>query len=72
MQTVIDRFPEIGKQFRIMYRNVMSVPIHGHRSGVLTFDGNIHVKKKATYSRIREHLQIKYHHHFSYGTVVQL
>ena len=42
------------------------------RTGVLTFDGNLRVKQKVTYERIRQHLKEKYDHSFSYGTVVQL
>ena len=42
------------------------------RTGVLTFDGNRHVREKVTYERIRQHLQQLYQHHFSYGTIVQL
>ena len=40
--------------------------------GVLTFDGNLRVKQKVTYNRIKEHLQEKYKCKFSYGTTVQL
>ena len=39
---------------------------------MLTFDGNRHIKKKATFERIRRHLEEIYHHKFSRGTVVQL
>ena len=42
------------------------------RTGILTFDGNVKVRKKATYNRIKEHLETKYGCHFSYGTVVEL
>ena len=42
------------------------------RTGILTFDGNIKVKKKATYTRIKEHLEMKYGRPFSYGTAVEL
>ena len=41
-------------------------------TGVITFDGNVKVNKKCTYERICQHLQIKYKHSFSYGSVVQL
>lgn len=42
------------------------------RTGMLTFDGNCKVKQKVTYGRIQRHLQDKYGHKFSYGTVYQL
>ena len=42
------------------------------RTGVLTFDGNCHVKEKVTFKRIQDHLQEVYQRKFSYGTVVQL
>jgi len=42
------------------------------RTGILTFDGNLKVKKKCTFRRIQEHLESVYHRHLSYGTVVQL
>jgi hypothetical protein len=42
------------------------------RTGVLTFDGNRKVKKKATFKGIKEYLERKYMRNFSYGSVVQL
>lgn len=42
------------------------------RTGVLTFDGNRKVKKKATLKGIQEHIQRFYKRTFSYGYVVQL
>lgn len=42
------------------------------RTGVLTFDGNRKVKKKATFKGIKEYLERKYMQNFSYGSVVQL
>ena len=44
----------------------------GKSVGVLTFDGNAKLKNKVTYEEIRQHLQGKYHHRFSYGIVIQL
>ena len=42
------------------------------QTGILTFDGNVKVIKKATYNRIKEHLEtIIYDGKFSYGTVVE-
>ena len=42
------------------------------RTGVLIFDGNTRVKKKAMYKRIKDHLEDRYGRIFSYGTVVEL
>ena len=42
------------------------------RTGALTFDGNRKLKKKPTFSRIKEHLEQKYGRSISYGTIVQL
>ena len=42
------------------------------RTGVVTFDGNKKVQKKATFRRIKEFLENKYKRRFAYGTVVQL
>ena len=39
---------------------------------MLTFDGNVRLKEKATYERIRQHLESVYKRHFGYGTVVEL
>ena len=36
------------------------------------FNENLQVKKKATFQRIKEHLELTYGQSFSYGTVVQL
>ena len=45
---------------------------HWRRTGILRFNGNRKSKEKVTYERISKHLEELYHHHFSYGTVVQL
>ena len=69
VQSVEIKFPDIGKSIEdyVSERNDA-----WRRTGVLTFDGNLKVNEKVTYSRIQEHLQQKYSHKFSYGTVVQL
>ena len=41
-------------------------------TGVLTFDGNRKVKKKATFKGIKDFLEKKYKRNFAYGSVVQL
>lgn len=50
----------------------MYVGADAWRTGVLIFDSNRRVKKKATFERIRRHLEEIYHHKFSHGTIVQL
>ena len=42
------------------------------RTGMLTFDGNTRVKKKAMYRRIKDYLEDRYGRTFLYGTVVEL
>ena len=41
-------------------------------TGVVTFDGNKKVRKKATFRCIKDFLENKYKRTFAYGTVVQL
>lgn len=64
--------PDIGKTIEkfVEDRNVGADA--WRRTGVLTFDGNVKLKQKATYEGIRLHLQEVYNRAFSYGTVVQL
>ena len=64
--------PDIGKTIEnyVQDRNVGADA--WRRTGVLTFDGNVKLKQKATYEGIRLHLQEIYNRNFSYGTVVQL
>ncbi|CAB3982277.1 Hypothetical predicted protein [Paramuricea clavata] len=42
------------------------------QTGLITFDGNKKLEKKATFKRVTEHLEEKYQRSISYGTVVQL
>ncbi|XP_028409254.1 uncharacterized protein LOC114531845 [Dendronephthya gigantea] len=42
------------------------------RTGVVTFDGNKKVQKKATFKCIKAFLEEKYKRNFAYGTVVQM
>ena len=42
------------------------------RTGVVTFDGNRKVRKKATFKRIKAFLEKKYNRNFAYGSVVQM
>ena len=74
-KTIIKEFPTIGKEIKENEEFVQSCNIGAdawRRTGVLTFDGNIRVKSKVTYGRIREHLMKVYGRNFAYGTVVEL
>lgn len=71
-KTVVDKFPDIGKSIESFVSESSIGADAWRRTGVLTFDGNLRVKEKVTYERIRQHLEEKYDHRFSYGTVVQL
>jgi len=64
--------PDIGKSIEayVQDRNVGADV--WRPTGVLTFDGNVKLKQKATYEGIRLHLEEVYNHHFSYGAVMQL
>ena len=69
---ILAQYPDIRKEIE-RYVEERSVGADAwRRTGVLTFDGNSSVKKKVTYSRIKEHLEEVYKRKFSYGTVVQL
>ena len=69
---IIQQCPDIGKVIEtyVQDRNVGADA--WRRTGVLTFDGNVHLKEKVTYERIRRHLMEVYQRHFSFGTVVEL
>jgi len=70
--TILTTCPDIGEQIE-KYVQEHNVGADAWRhTGVLTFDGNIKLKKKVTYEGIRQHLQHVNHRHFSYGTVVEL
>ena len=70
MNTILDRFPNIGSEIESYVRSCDIGADKWRRTGVLTFDGNLKVRKKVTFQRIREHLESTYG--FSYGTVVQM
>ena len=69
---ILQQCPDIGKVIEtyVQDRNVGADA--WRRTGVLTFDGNVHLKEKVTYERIRLHLVEVYQRHFSFGTVVEL
>lgn len=66
MASVVDRFPDIGKSIESFVSESNIGADAWRRTGVLTFDGNVRVKQKVTYDRIRQHLEDKYQHKFSY------
>ena len=69
---ILEECPDIGKSIEkfVSERNVGADA--WRRTGILTFDGNIRLREKVTYERIRAYLCKRYNRHFSYGTVVQL
>ena len=64
--------PDIGKVVE-KYVEEHSVGADAwRRTGVLNFDGNVHLKHKVTFKRIQKHLEDTYKRRFSFGSVVQL
>ena len=72
VKTDVDRFPDIGQSIEAFVSECNVSADAWRRTGVLTFNGNLRIKQKVTYERIRQYLQEKYQYKFSYGTVVQL
>lgn len=72
MKTIIDKHPNIGYEIESFVRSCDVGADRWRRIGVLTFDGNVRVKKKVTFRRIQEHLELLYGEKISYGTLVQL
>lgn len=72
VQSIVERYPDIGSVIEQFVQDCNVGADAWRRTGVLTFDGNLKVKKKATYNRIKQNLEEKYQCSFSYGTVVQL
>ena len=70
--TIVHRYPDIGSTIEKFVESCNVGADAWRRTGLLTFDGNVKVKKKCTYQRIQSHLESVYHRKFSYGTVVQL
>ncbi len=71
-QTIAEKYPDTGKAIEDFVQDCNVGTDAWHRTGILTFDGNIKVQKKATYDRIKQTLEKKYEQTFSYGTVVEL
>ena len=70
--TIWDKHPNIGSDIESFVRSCDIGADRWRRTGVLTFDGNIRVRKKVTFGRIKEHLESLYGEKISYGTIVQL
>lgn len=70
--TVLSECPGIGAEIEDFVKQCGAGADAWRRTGTLTFDGNRKVQKKATFRRIQQHLEDKYHRSISYGTVVQL
>ena len=65
-------FPNIGEIVEDFVRDHNVGADSWRRTGVLTFDGNVHIKEKVTYSKIQKHLESKLGRSVSYGTTVEL
>ena len=72
INSIEKRFPDIGETIESYVSGCNAGADSWRRTGVLTFDGNLKIKEKATYERIQQHLQEKYAQKILYGTVVQL
>ncbi len=69
---VLKDCPGIGETIEEFVRNCGVGADAWWRTGILTFDGNRKLEKKATFKQIKEYLEQVYKHTFAYGTVVQL
>ena len=72
VKTIVKDFPTIGKEIEDYMKSCNVGADTWHRTGVLTFDGNIRVKSKPTFKRIRDHLIKMFGRNFAYGIVVEL
>lgn len=64
--------PDIGKEIETYVQDCNIGADAWRRTGVLTFNGNVNLKEKVTYERIRRHLVEVYNRQISFGTVVEL
>ena len=69
---ILKECPDIGKEIETFVQSHNVGADAWRRTGVLTFDGNLHVKEKVTYERIRKYLEEVYKRKISYGTVIQM
>jgi len=72
MSRIIQDCPGIGAAIEEFVAQCGEGADAWRRTGVVTFDGNKKVRKKATFRRIKDFLENKYKRTFAYGTVVQL
>ena len=72
IDTIVEKYPDIGETIEHFVRDNNVGAEAWRRTGILTFDGNVKKKQKATYERIRKHLESIYKRKCSYGTTVQL
>ena len=70
--TLLQKFPDIGETINTFVQDHQVGADAWRRTGVLTFDGNVKLKEKVTFEKIRQHLQETYQHKFSYVSVIQL
>lgn len=69
---ILKECPDIGKKIESYVKSTGAGADSWRRTGLLTFDGNRKLKKKATFTSIKDHLEKLYNRKFGYGTVVQL
>ena len=69
---ILKECPGIGSTIENYVKNSGVGADSWRRTGILTFYGLRKVEQKATFSRIKEHLEQVYQRKFGYGTVVQL
>ena len=69
---LISKCPDIGQTIEEYVKPCGAGADAWRKTGEYTFDGNRKVKKKATFKRIKEHLEAKYGRKISYGSIVQL
>ena len=69
---ILKECPGIGSTIENYVKNSGVGADSWRRTGILKFYGNRKVEQKATFSRIKEHLEQVYQRKFGYGTVVQL
>ncbi len=69
---ILQDCPDIGKAIEEFVQKCGAGADAWRRTGVITFDGNKRIEKKATFKRVQKHLENKYQRKISYGTVVQL
>ena len=70
-EVLLITFQILDKQLKRLFLIQILVQMLGEdQTGVLMFDGNLRVKQKVTYERIRQHFQDRYDSKLSYGIVV--